>query len=222
MAESSCSDLPGRIHVLLVCRVRLYRDAIADLLSVEPDIHLIGTINPGDDIAARIDAEPNVVLLDAGSPGALTMAARLMRDRPSTRILGFGVDDVPQEVVACAEAGLSGYVPCTASVAELVGAVRRVAHGDTVCSAGIADGLFRHLRGVALGSLPVSLEQTLTRRQQEILRLIDEGLSNKQIAQRLALGPSTVKNHVHEILDRLQVTRRADAAARIRRAPPPR
>jgi len=58
---------------------------------------------------------------------------------------------VPHEVVACAEAGLAGYVPCTASIADLVGAVRRVARGDTVCSVAMADGLFQHLRGVALG-----------------------------------------------------------------------
>lgn len=75
-----------------------------------------------------------LVLLDTGAPGVLAIAARLMREQPQTRILGFGVDDVPKEVVACAEAGLSGYVPCTASISDLVTAVRRIASGDTVCS----------------------------------------------------------------------------------------
>jgi len=166
-----------------------------------------------------LSAAPDVVLLDTGTPGALAMAARLMRERPLTRILGFGVDDVPQEVVACAQAGLLGYVPCTASIADLVSAVRRAAGGDTVCSVAMADGLFRHLRGVALGALPSEAERALTRRQMQILRLIDKGLSNKEIAQRLSLGTSTVKNHVHEILDRLHVSRRIDAAAHIRQTP---
>lgn len=75
------------------------------------------------------------------------------------------------------------------------------------------------MRGAALGCLPSPLERVLTQRQHQILRLIDEGLSNKQIAQHLSLGPSTVKNHVHDILDRLQVASRSEAAARIHRTP---
>jgi DNA-binding NarL/FixJ family response regulator len=220
MSEDRSTDAAKPILVILVCRVRLYSDAIAEMLAGEPGIDLVGIVGIEDDvIAGRTNAAPDVVLLDTGTPGALAMAERLMRERPSTRILGIAVNDVPQEVVACAEAGLSGYVPCAASIADLISAVHRVARGDTVCSVAMADGLFRHLRGAALGVLPSAAERALTRRQQQILRLIDEGFSNKQIAQRLSLGTSTVKNHVHDILDRLQVGRRGEAAARIRRTP---
>jgi two-component system nitrate/nitrite response regulator NarL len=221
MAENGSVNAIKPTLLLLVCRVRLYSDAIADMLAGEASIDLVGIVGGGDDVIAELtSAAPDVVLLDTGTPGALALAARLMRERPLTRILGFGVNDVPEEVVACAEAGLSGYVPCTASIADLVSAVRRIARGDTVCSVAMADGLFRHLRGAALGILPSAAERVLTQRQKQILRLIDEGLSNKQIAQRLSLGTSTVKNHVHEILDRLHVARRAEAAAHIRRMPP--
>jgi DNA-binding NarL/FixJ family response regulator len=220
MAGDDSIDITGPILLLLVCRVRLYSDAIAAMLAADASINLVGIIGPGDDaIAGATSAAPDVVLLDTGTPGALAMAARLMRERPLTRILGFGVNDVPQEVVACAEAGLAGYVPCTAPIADLVKAARRVARGDTVCSVAMADGLFRHLRSVALGTLPSAADRALTRRQLQILRLIDQGLSNKEIAQRLSLGTSTVKNHVHDILDRLHVARRVEAAAHIRRAP---
>jgi DNA-binding NarL/FixJ family response regulator len=174
--------------------------------------------NPEDNLAAEIEtAVPDVVLLDTSPRDALAVAARLIRERPQTRILGFGVSDVPEDVVACAEAGLSGYVPCTASIKDLISAARRVAFGSTVCSDAIADGLFQHLRRAAFGSLPSSLERVLTQRQQQIVGLIGEGLSNKEIARRLSLGTSTVKNHVHDILDRLQVTSRSEAAARIHR-----
>jgi DNA-binding NarL/FixJ family response regulator len=221
MPQDRAIDPAKPILLLLVCRVRLYSDAITERLAGEPGIDLVGIVGVCDDVIAGVTgAAPDVVLLDTGTPGALAMAGRLMRERPLTRILGFGVNDVPQEVVACAEAGLAGYVPCTASIADLVSAVRCVARGDTVCSVAMADGLFRHLRGVALGTVPSAADRALTRRQQQILRLIDEGLSNKEIAQRLSLGTSTVKNHVHEILDRLHVARRGEAAARIRRAPP--
>jgi DNA-binding NarL/FixJ family response regulator len=119
---------------------------------------------------------------------------------------------VPADVVACAKAGLWGYVPNSASMKDLVIAAQRVARGDTVCSAAMADGLFRHLRG----GIASSADTELTQRQRQIVRLIGEGLSNKQIAGRLSLGTSTVKNHVHDILGRLQVTCRTEAAARLR------
>ena len=216
MAEFGGSELSKPIRVFLICRVRLYCDVMTDRLACEPGIALIGIANPEGNLVAEIEtAVPDVVLLDTSPRDAV--AARLIRERPQTRILGFGVSDVPEDVVACAEAGLSGYVPCTASITDLIGAARRVASGYTVCSVAIADGLFRHLRGAALGSLPSSLERVLTQRQQQIVGLIGEGLSNKEIARRLSLGTSTVKNHVHDILDRLQVTSRSEAAARIHR-----
>jgi two-component system nitrate/nitrite response regulator NarL len=218
MAEFGGSELSKPILAFLICRVRLYCDVIADRLACEPGIALIGIANPEDNLVAEIEtAVADVVLLDTSPRDALGVAARLIRERPQTRILGFGVSDVPEDVVACAEAGLSGYVPCTASIKDLIGAARRVASGYTVCSVAIADGLFRHLRGAALGSLPSSLEGVLTQRQQQIVRLMGEGLSNKEIARRLSLGTSTVKNHVHDTLDRLQVTSRSEAAARIHR-----
>jgi DNA-binding NarL/FixJ family response regulator len=148
-------------------------------------------------------------------PGAFALAAELLRARPQTRALGFGVDDVKSEVVACAEAGLLGYVPTHASLGELVEAVRRIARGDTVCSAAMANRLFDHVRKGALGGTRPVIDTVLTPRQQQILRLIDQGLSNKQIAQQLSLGTSTVKNHVHNILGRLRVARRSEAAARV-------
>jgi len=219
MAELDDPAPTDPVLALLVCRVRLYCDAIAGLLEAQGGIALVGIADPGEDLITQLDAKaPNVVLFDTCAPNALAMAARVIRERPETRILGFGVHDVPEEVVACAEAGLAGYVPSTASIRDLVMAARRVARGDTVCSVTMAAGLFRHLRGHKQGAMPSALETILTQRQQEIVRLIGEGLSNKQIALRLSLGTSTVKNHVHDILDRLQVTSRRQAVARIHRA----
>jgi two-component system nitrate/nitrite response regulator NarL len=218
MAEIRSSDLSKPVLAFLICRVRLYCDVVADRLAHEPGIALIGIANPEDNLVVEIGtAVPDVVLLDTSPRDALAVAARLIRERPQTRILGFGVSDVPEDVVACAEAGLSGYVPCTASISDLISAARRVASGYTVCSVAMADGLFRHLRRAALGSLPSPLERVLTQRQQQIVRLMGEGLSNKQIARHLSLSPFTVKNQVHDILDRLQVTSRSEAAARIHR-----
>lgn len=205
----------GPIAVWLVCRVQLYKDAIAELLSQQQDIDLIG-VEPSDlEILALIDGPVSgLVLLDMTTPGAFALAKRLMAERPSARILGFGVDIVALDVISCAEAGLRGFVPRTASIADLVTAVKRVAMGETVCSAGVADGLFQDLRDVG-----AARKDVLTSRQIEIAGLLGRGLSNKDIARHLSLGPSTVKNHVHEILARLEVTTRAEAGRRVNGLP---
>jgi two-component system, NarL family, nitrate/nitrite response regulator NarL len=205
------------VLVYVICRVRLYHDTLVKLLNRQAGISAVGSAEIGENLISSLEAiAPDTVLLDLGSPEALPLAARIVRARPGTRILGFGIDDAPLRVIACAEAGLCGYVPSDASVADLANAARRIALGHTVCSAEMADKLFLHLRNVALGGPASSAEAALTSRQRQILGLIEEGLSNKQIAQRLALGPSTVKNHVHGLLGRLQVGRRTEAVARIR------
>jgi two-component system nitrate/nitrite response regulator NarL len=207
------------ISLFLICRTRLFRDAILDLLNRRPGIDATGcgSADGGETIALVRAAAPDVVLLDTGPPDALALAGVLVRAVPDTRILGFGVEDAPASVIACANAGLHGYVPYTASTAELADVAWRVAAGETVCSSGIGEKLFRHLRRVALDASAPAPDLGLSGRQREILALIQEGLSNKQIAQRLSLGTSTVKNHVHELLGRMGVGRRAEAAARVRR-----
>ena len=158
---------------------------------------------------------PDTVLLDLGSPEALPFAARLVRARPSTRILGFGIDEAPLQVIACAEAGLHG---CSEPRFDCRPRERRPSHRTgRYC-------LFRRngrqvvspLAQFALRGTALSTKSSLTGRQRQILALINEGLSNKQIAQRLSLGPSTVKNHVHGLLSRLHVARRTEAIASIR------
>jgi two-component system, NarL family, nitrate/nitrite response regulator NarL len=202
--------------VLVACKVRLYRDSIVRLLNKQDGISASCVSTIDDGLLADYDAAlPDVVLLDAGMNGGLVMATRLVQARAQARILGFGVDDVAPEVIACAEAGLMGYIPCHASIRDLADAIRRVTAGELVCSAAIADKLFGHFRSAPKMSQEARIKGVLTERQMQILQLIRQGLSNKQIAARLSLGTSTVKNHVHDLLERLQVGRRGDAAAQL-------
>jgi len=204
--------------VLIVSRVRLYCDALVSLLSRCQGIRAVGIVNVSDEAIVEVaSVSPDAVLLDMGSPGSLPFATALVRARPETRVLGFGVDDVPVQVLACAEAGLCGYVPAHASIDDLAHAARRAAAGETVCSVEMADSLFRHLGAAVREGTEPPVNVVLTRRQHQILGLIQEGMSNKEIAQRLSLGTSTVKNHVHSLLNRLQVGCRAEAAARLAR-----
>jgi len=112
--------------------------------------------------------------------------------------------------------GIAGFVTSEASVAELVAAIESVARGESLCSPSVVAALLRRLGSLARSWAEADPTQPLTRREREILELIDEGLSNKQIAQRLRIELPTVKNHVHNILGKLGVRRRAEAAALVR------
>jgi DNA-binding NarL/FixJ family response regulator len=221
MPENGMDPAPGLRHpetvrVLLICRVRLYNEAIIELLNRDPFIAAIGVTEVGDSVLGNLESTTaDVVLLDVGTPGALALAGNIVAARPQTRILAIGVDEAPVPVVACAKAGFWGYISCEASIEELAQAVHRIASGKMVCAEAMAEKLYGHIRSEArIDALP-AIDSLLTYRQQQILGLIDQGLSNKQIARRLSLGTSTVKNHVHTILERLKVGRRAEAAARI-------
>jgi two-component system nitrate/nitrite response regulator NarL len=218
MAHDGMLDVDKTIRIFVASRVRLYREGLARLLSLHPLISVVGAADPGEDILpVLVKMAPDVLLLDVSGGGGLSRGARVAVQLPRVRVLGLAVEDVESQVIACAEAGLSGYVPCNASVEDLITAVQCVALGETACSDAMAGGLFRHVGQVALGR-PAQAD-LLTRRQKQIAQLIDEGLSNKEIARRLSLGVSTVKNHVHNLLDRLEVTRRAEAVARLRGLP---
>jgi DNA-binding NarL/FixJ family response regulator len=127
------------------------------------------------------------------------------------RVVAFAVADVDENVLACAEAGISSYVTQTGSSEDLVAAVRAALRGELVCSPRIAGLLFRRMAAIR-GGRPVASGTALTPREREIAGMLTRNLPNKEIARRLRLGPTTVKNHVHSILQKLNIHRRGEVA----------
>lgn len=126
-------------------------------------------------------------------------------------VVGVGTDE--SEVVVCAEAGVSGFLFCDQSIADLQTVVKAAASNELVCPPRVAAMLMRRVRSLA-GERRQDLRMALlTVREQEVLQLIDAGRSNKEIATRLAIDLCTVKNHVHHIIQKLEVSRRGEAAA---------
>ena len=119
-------------------------------------------------------------------------------------------------MIACAEAGASGYVPRDGTVDDLETVVESVARGEIECSPRIAASLLRRVGALAAELRGPSPNSSLTAREQEVAELLDQGLTNKEIAQQLSIAVPTVKNHVHRILDKLHVHRRTEAAARLK------
>jgi two-component system, NarL family, nitrate/nitrite response regulator NarL len=204
------------VRVLLVGDVRLYRELLALALADEDGIELAGSA-PGDVAAIAVGMfEPGVVVVDANSVAVPHGMRALATALPEARIVAVGVPDEEEAVVSLLEAGVGGYVTSDQPLAELVTAVEAVASGELQCPPRVSAALAKRVATLAAGETSDANGDSLTRRQREIATLIAEGLSNKQIARRLSIENATVKNHVHNILVALGVSRREHIASRLR------
>ncbi|MGH7649207.1 MAG: LuxR C-terminal-related transcriptional regulator [Gemmatimonadaceae bacterium] len=207
--------------------VRLHRDGLAQLLLARREFVGVLTASTFEEALAIARAyQPAVVLLDTATPSALSVVRPLAELVPCCKIVAFAVAEEPENIIACAEAGVSGYVPASASADDLVHVIHSVVRGELPCTPQIASSLFRRLGSVsASGGAPShpdhDTEESLTGREHEVLVLLERGLSNKEIGRALSIGTPTVKNHVHHILGKLRVLRRGEAAARARRRAQP-
>jgi two-component system nitrate/nitrite response regulator NarL len=210
------------IRVLIVADVRFYRDGLADTIARHPRLSVLGTASSRRDAVDLVrETQPDIVLLDAAMPEGLLTTADIASCAPGTKVVAIALDETPHAVLEWAEVGASGYVPRDASLTDLVAAIERTARGELQCSAQVAAGMIRRVwalakvagdREVPAGSTP------LTPREREIMRLIDQGMSNKDIARHLGIGVATAKSHVHHILEKLHVRGRSQAAARMRQS----
>ena len=206
------------IRVLIVSDVRLFRDGLALVLGRESDE--IASIGQASDVATAAAAvretEPDVVLLDGAMADAAWAVAELTAADRDARVVVLSVRENELEVIEYAEAGVAGYVTRDADAAVLCQTIEAVDRGETLCSPQLAALLLRRVASLASERAGAHVHAHLTVRELEVVALIDRGLSNKEIAQALGIEVATVKNHVHNILDKLGVHRRAEAAAALR------
>ena len=211
--------IPRETSLVIVAGIRLYREGLATLLPSRPHVALAGTAATADEALAVVTKQrPTLVIIDVGTPNALSIAHYVRRLSASTRMIIFGVSEADEAaILEWAAAGVTGFVTRDGSLDDLLAAIDSVIHGEVASTPRIASILLRRLtssdrvdRGYGESS------DALTLRERQILTLIDLGLSNKEIAQRLDIEVSTVKNHVHHLLQKLNVTSRSAAAARLR------
>jgi two-component system, NarL family, nitrate/nitrite response regulator NarL len=148
--------------------------------------------------------------------GAVAVLSAIAGAAPHAQVIAVGVFETEQQVIACAEAGVAGYLLRHESLAQLGAVVQSVLRGETICSPQVAATLLRRVATLAAERRSADGTAQLTVREREVLQLVDLGMSNRDIAERLSIEVRTVKNHVHNILEKLQVHRRGEAAARLR------
>lgn len=210
-------DPPGalvrrRIEVFVLVAVRVYREAIVDAVERDARFRVIGgaaTLAAAWPLLEALPRPPDITLIDLALPEGTNVARALRRGWPSAGVVAVAVGEADEEVVRWAEAGVSGLVSREATLAELLDAIEAAAKEEVVTSPAVAAALLR--RVASLRGETRRDARALTRREREIVGLIGRGLSNKEIASSLRIEVPTVKNHVHNILEKLRVGRRVEA-----------
>ena len=195
---------------------RLVREGLIALLSNLSDVRVVASAS-GDETAMLPDVKAQVVLLDVGlSHGhSLRVAKQIRQDWPDSRVILMDVLPVYEDLVQFVNAGVSGFVMKDATLEELISTVRSVAQGGQVLPPQMATTLFARIATDAVvRGRPEALDAVrMTPREREVINLIAEGLSNKEIATRLEIATDTVKSHVRNVMEKLMLHTRLQIAA---------
>jgi two-component system, NarL family, nitrate/nitrite response regulator NarL len=204
-------------RILIVTRNRLYREGLANAFNAEPSLAVVGSLEEPS-TADVLCLSPDIVLIDAESPRQVAFIAALARSSPHVRVVVLGISGDPDEVIGLVKAGIHGYVTASSSLAEMVATVEQVARGEMPCSSRVAARMATLIRMEPSRPQPDHVLARLTARELEVVALLNEGLSNKEIALRLEIDHRTVKNHARNIYGKLAVHSRGEAAAVMRRS----
>jgi DNA-binding NarL/FixJ family response regulator len=201
---------PPRVYV--VSEVRLYREGLITSLTGQGGLLLVGNGCRSEALGQLASLRPDVMLLDVFARDSFALPRQALSVLPELRVIAFAVADVEADVVACAEAGFCGYITQDGSVQDVVEAVRYCVADELVCSPRIASMLFSRLGSLSVGAIKPSDDAPLTRREREIAALVARGLQNKEVARQLGISSATIKIHVHNILQKLNIQRRGEIA----------
>jgi len=204
------------VRILLVDDHVLFRKGLAALLTSRSGFAVVGEANDGREAMSEArDLVPDVILMDVRMPvcDGLTATKQIMEEMPGARIVILTVSDDDEDVFQAIKSGALGYLLKDSPVEDLIAAIQGAMQGGPTISPGIASRILEHYR--AQGQLEQSpVQLALSPREQEILACVADGLSDKEVSNRLSITIGTVKNHVHNIIGKLHVQNRAEAVAR--------
>ncbi|MBP1648802.1 MAG: hypothetical protein H6Q30_2247 [Bacteroidetes bacterium] len=206
-----------RINLLLIEDNRLLREGLLAMLKEQPDIKVTSSPGNSDAVTKARKVKPAVILLDLGlrTQHSLRLVGQLRNNAAASRIIGMDLVPVQEDLVKYVEAGVCGFVLKDATFDDFLATIRSVARGINVLPPLLTRSLFsqivEHATRKGKGNPFASVR--MTNREREVIGLISEGLSNKDIAGRLHLATDTVKSHVHNILEKLALHTRLEIAS---------
>jgi two-component system response regulator DevR len=205
----------SKILVAIIDDNRVLREALASMLNALGDMQVIASADA--DLTFLATAKPHVVLLDVGlrDQDSLRVASALIAQNAEAKIIAMDLFPVHEEIHEFVNAGVAGFVQKDASFEEFVTTIRSVSAGKKVLPPQMAESLFSQIAKAADGpDDPRTLDDVrMTRREREVIGLIGEGLSNKEIAKRLNIASHTVKSHVRNVMEKLALHSRLQIAA---------
>ena len=204
-------------RILIIEDNRVLRDGITAMLNGQADMRVVATIGSGNNVLLKASqTKPHVILMDVGLKDfkESSVVESIRKKMPEAKVIGMGFVPSQSDIVEFVEAGASGFILKDATVKEFLGTIRAVAKGTKVLPPSLTDSLFSHVVDLTLrkGKGKIANAVRMTKREREIIVLIADGLSNKEIAQRLNIATHTVKSHVHNIMEKLALHSRLQIA----------
>jgi DNA-binding NarL/FixJ family response regulator len=209
-----------QIRVLIVDDHALFRDGLRAMIDATEEIILIGEAGSGQEaISLASELQPDVILMDIQMPGidGIEATRQIITMSPHISILVVSMLEDDYSIFAAMRAGAKGYILKGAKHTDILRAIKVVTDGEAIFSPGIAIRLMEYFHKMQ-PVVPKQVFPELSEREREVLQLISQGLKNAEIAERLYLSPKTVRNHVSNILSKLQVVDRTEAAIRAKQA----
>jgi two-component system nitrate/nitrite response regulator NarL len=212
------------LRVLIVSDVRLVQKGLQSILAQRDEVDVVSTVDMQHAGEQSALLHPDVILFDAARQENVEFLKDLVASAPHSKVVAFGVKETDEEILALAAAGTAGYICNSAESGDVVKVLEQVMCDELSCSPRAAASLFRRVATLSQGGNDsagvgsgnhISIVP-LSRRELQIAHLIDCGLTNKQIGRELGIEAATVKNHVHNLCEKLEVHRRGEAAARVR------
>jgi len=207
-----------KIQILLIEDNRLLRDGIALMLKKQQDMHVSATVGNGENILLLIKKmKPEIILLDLGlrSQNSLQVVKLTRQNYPEVKIIVMDLIPLQNDVYEFVQAGVSGFILKDAGIADFYKTIRSVHQGAKVLPPHLTGSLFSQIVEHAMkGNKPGAVEDSvrMTKREKQVIELISDGATNKEIAQKLHLSTYTVKSHVHNILEKLTLNTRIQIA----------